>query len=61
MLPKLRPYYKSIAAVLGAAALALQAALTDGEVTSQEWWTVGIAVLTALGVFQVENRPAPSP
>lgn len=61
MLGKLRPYYKTVAAALGAAAVALQAALTDGNVESAEWWAIGIAVLTALGVYQVENKPATSP
>lgn len=61
MLLKLSPYFKSIAAALGAAVIAVQAALTDGEITSAEWLTIGIAVLTTLGVFQVENRPVPSP
>lgn len=61
MLGKIRPYYKSIAAALGAAALALQSAITDGEITTAEWVAIGIAVLTALGVYQVENRPATSP
>lgn len=61
MLGKLSPYRKSIAAALGAAAMALQAALTDGRIESVEWWAIGIAVLTALGVYQVENRPTPSP
>lgn len=61
MLVRLSPYFKSIAAALGAAGIAVQAALTDGEITTAEWLTIGIAVLTALGVYQVENRPAPSP
>ena len=61
MLEKLSPYRKSIMAALGAAALAVQTALTDGKIESAEWWIIGIAVLTALGVYQLENKPAPSP
>lgn len=61
MLGKLRPYYKTIAAALGATAIALQSAYTDGEITSAEWVAIGIAALTALGVFGVENKPATSP
>lgn len=60
-LAKLRPYSKSIFAAIGAAALALQAAVSDGQITTDEWWKIGIAVLMALGVYQVENKPAPSP
>lgn len=61
MLSQLRPYSKSIMAALGALVLALQTAYTDGEITTAEWVAIGIAVLTALGVFQVENKPATSP
>lgn len=51
-------YAKFIVAALIAGAVALQAALTDDHVTNTEWLTIGIAVLGALGVWAVPNKPA---
>lgn len=59
MLEKLRPYSKSILAAVGAAAVAVQAALTDGGITADEWGAIVVAVLVALGVYQVRNSPTP--
>lgn len=50
-------YAKFIVAVLIAGGVALQAALTDDHVTNAEWLTIGIAVLGALGVWAVPNKP----
>ena len=59
-------YAKAIAAAIlgaaGTAAVAIQAAVTDGSITSAEWATIGIAFLTALastaGVYATANKPA---
>ncbi len=50
-------YSKFLVAALTAALAALAAALTDNTVTSQEAVGVALAVLTALGVYVVPNRP----
>jgi hypothetical protein len=55
---KVSPYAKFVVAALAAAAVALQAAISDGTVTSSEWVGVGIAALAALGVWAVPNRRA---
>ena len=52
-------YAKSVVAVIGAAIAALQFALEDGIVVGQEWTTIIIAVVTAIGVYLVPNRPQP--
>ena len=51
-------YAKAVVAVLTAAALAAQSALTDGTISGQEWVTVLIAALGALAVYAVPNSPA---
>lgn len=52
-----RRYRKAIIAALGAVATAVASALTDGTITMGEWALVVVAVLTALGVYQVRNEP----
>lgn len=54
-------YAKTIVAALLAGAMALQAALSDGGVTNQEWVAIGIAALTALTVYLVPNAPREQP
>ncbi|MGH3673655.1 MAG: hypothetical protein ACRDSH_24000 [Pseudonocardiaceae bacterium] len=54
-------YAKAIVAVAAAAAVALQAALTDGSITPQEWVTIATAVLSALGVYLVPNSNPAKP
>lgn len=51
-------YAKAIVAIVAALALAFSAALTDAIVTSSEVASIGIAVLTAVGVYLVPNLPA---
>jgi hypothetical protein len=46
-----------IEAGIGAVAVAVQAALTDDVITSAEGVTIGIAVVTAIGVFFKANKP----
>lgn len=50
------PYAEAVVAVLTAAALAAQSALTDGSITTQEWVTVLIAALGALAVWAAPNQ-----
>jgi len=50
-------YAKAILAVLGAGVVALQAALEDDVVLANEWTTVAIAVITAVGVYLIPNKP----
>ena len=53
----IRPYMKVAVAVAIALLTALQAAITDSTVTGNEWLTIGLAVVTALGVYLVPNKP----
>jgi peptidoglycan/LPS O-acetylase OafA/YrhL len=59
VLDKLKPYAKAIIAVVVAGVVALQAALTDSEVTTDEWKAIIAAVVTAALVYLVPNKPAP--
>lgn len=54
-------YAKFIVGIIGAAVIAIQTALTDGVITSAEWGTIALAVLTALGVWGAPNKPATRP
>lgn len=49
-------YAKAIVAVVGAGVAALQFALEDGVVVGQEWTTIIIAVVTAIGVYLAPNK-----
>lgn len=51
----IKKYAKTVVATVIAVAYALQAALTDDTVTSSEWVGIGLALLTALGVWAVPN------
>ena len=55
---KFAEYWKAIVAVIGAVAVAVQAAVTDGTITSAEWLTIAIAAVTAVGVYLKANKPA---
>jgi hypothetical protein len=57
-LTKLPEYWKAIVAVVGAVAVAVQAALTDSTITSAEWLTIAIAAITAVGVYAKANKAA---
>jgi len=57
-LSKLAAYWKAIVAVIGAVAVVVQSALTDGTITSAEWVTIAIAAVTAVGVYLKANKPA---
>lgn len=52
------PYWKSAVAVLGAVVVALEAVVSDSLVTSGEGVNIGIAFLTAVGVFFAKNKDA---
>ena len=51
-------YAKAILAIITAALAALAAALTDGALSSAEAVTIGIAIVTAVGVYLVPNLDA---
>jgi len=53
---RIRPYRKTAVAVTGAFAAALALALGDDVITYGEWAAVAVAVLTAAGVYKVENK-----
>ena len=53
---KFAEYWKAIVAVIGAVAVVVQAALTDGTITSAEWVTIAIAAVTAVGVYLKANK-----
>lgn len=57
MLEKLLPYAKSIFAALGAVAVVVQAALSDGTITPEEWGQIVTALVVAIGVYQIKNKP----
>lgn len=51
------PFWKTVVAVIGALVVGLEAALVgDTVITNQEWISIGLAALTALGVYVVPNR-----
>ena len=57
-MPMLRAYKKTIAAIVGAVLTWGLTAQDDG-IQAAEWWGLGVAVATALGVYQVSNEPNP--
>lgn len=50
-------YWKAILAALGAAAVAIQTAITDDVITDAEKVTIAIAVITAITVYSKSNDP----
>ena len=50
-------YRKFIVAALGAAAVAAQAAVSDGDVSNDEWVKIGVAALVAVIVLLIPNKP----
>jgi hypothetical protein len=58
---KIGSYAKTIVAAVLAAAYTLQAALADDTVTTTEGVGIGLAVLTALGVYAVPNARVSDP
>ncbi|MDF5755834.1 hypothetical protein [Spongiactinospora sp. TRM90649] len=55
---KISKYWKSLLAVVGAVVVAGEAVVGDLVITPDEWVSLGIALLTALGVWAVPNAPA---
>lgn len=53
--PFYKRYRKFIVAAAGAAFVALQAAVTDGTVTSEEWWMIATSAAAAAGVWRIPN------
>ena len=50
-------YAKTAVAVLVAALTALQAAISDGHVTNNEWIIIALAAIGAAGVYAIPNTP----
>jgi hypothetical protein len=57
-LNRLKPYLKFVTASLGTVIYAVTAALSDDVVTNSEWVAIATAVMIALGVYTVPNKPA---
>jgi hypothetical protein len=53
--PLYKRYKKFLVAAAGAALLALQAAITDGTITSAEWYMILTSALAAAGVWKFPN------
>jgi hypothetical protein len=54
-------YWKAIIAAGTAGLIALQSALTEGRVSAQEWVTIALAAIGALGVWAKSNADPPLP
>lgn len=54
-------YAKTVVAVLLAGVTALHAAISDHNITEPEWVGIAIAVITAVGVYAIPNKPYPDP
>lgn len=54
-------YAKTIVAAVVAGGTVLASAITDNSISGTEWVGIGLAVLTALGVYAVPNAPASKP
>jgi hypothetical protein len=52
---KVPEYAKTVVAAVVAGGTAVGAAITDSTITGNEWVAIGLAVLTALGVYAVPN------
>lgn len=53
---KVSRYWKGVIASSTPVLLGVQAAVTDGRITSGEWVPIGIAVLVAVGVIATPNK-----
>jgi hypothetical protein len=54
---KIPEYAKTVVAAVVAGGTVLASALTDNSISGTEWVGIGLAVLTALGVYVVPNAP----
>lgn len=65
----LDPVAKAVVAIGGAIVTTLTSALTDDQITSNEWMVIGVSFLTAILVYSKKNStsqsspppPTPSP
>lgn len=57
---KLGVYAKGVAAIATAGLMAAQAALVDGWQHPGDDITVGLAVLGAIAIWRIPNKPAPA-
>ncbi len=53
-------YLKSIVAVVIAGLTTLQAAISDSNITQNEWVLIALSVVGAIGVYAVPNTPSTS-
>lgn len=53
---KISAHTKAIVAALSPVVLAVEAAVTDGQITAAEWGAIGVAVAAAVGVWLAPNR-----
>ena len=53
-------YAKAVVALVTAAAIAAQTALSDGVITASEWVSIAIAALGAIAVYRVPNTTQPA-
>lgn len=49
-------FAKAVVAIVGAIIVSIQAALEDGIFTGDEWFTIVVAAVTAVGVYLVPNK-----
>lgn len=52
-------HLKAIVAALSPVLLAVQAAVTDGSISTTEWVTIGVAAAAAVGVWLTPNKKQP--
>lgn len=52
-------HMKAIVAALSPVTLAVQAAVTDGAISTTEWVAIGVAAVAAVGVWLAPNRKQP--
>lgn len=54
---KIAKYWKTVVAAVVAGGTIAQTALSDDSISSGEWVLIALAVLGALGVYTVPNKP----
>jgi hypothetical protein len=58
---KLAHYWKALVAFLSPVVIVVQSAVTDDVITQEEWVKIGVAVVAAVGVLVVANKPKTPP
>lgn len=57
---KLAQYWKTVVATAAPVFLVVQSAVTDNDITQDEWVKIGVAVVAAVMVYAVPNAPKPA-